>query len=362
MKTVVLKTDTREAYREAVKAAAEVLDSGGIVGIPTETVYGLAAGAEHPVAMERLRRIKKRPDEKKFTICIPLKSDLRRFVPNVPRAADKLITRFWPGPVTLVLPGAGDAAVGLRMPALSLTRDVLLAADTTAVIPSANPHGQKPALRAREVLEYFDGSIELVLDGENARLGVASTVVEVTADGQTKILRQGAIGPEELKSALAHTILFVCTGNMCRSPMAEGIARKALADRLNVSPDKLDEAGFRVASAGTTSFGGSPPSPEAVTVMREAGVDIGHYISQPLSIELLRDADEIYVMEPHHLDALKAIDFEAAARAKLVAPDGRAVDDPIGQPLAVYRAVRDRLISAIKDRLKRTVNEDRNRK
>ena len=148
MNTAVLKTDTREGYREAVKAAAAVLDSGGIVGIPTETVYGLAASAEHPEAIDRLRRIKSRPDEKKFTICLGMKSDARRFAGDVPRAAEKLMNRFWPGPLTLVLPAGPAGTVGLRMPGLSFTRDVLLATEAAVVIPSANPHGREPSGRS----------------------------------------------------------------------------------------------------------------------------------------------------------------------------------------------------------------------
>jgi len=353
MKTTVLKTDTREAYREAVKAAAQVLESGGLVGVPTETVYGIAASAEHPRAIERLRTIKKRPEEKKFTICLALTSDVRRFASEVPRSAEKLINRYWPGPLTLVLPGLGGGKVGLRMPGLSLTRDVLLEADTSVVIPSANPHGEKPALTAGEVVDYFDGGVELVLDGGSARLGVASSVVEVAPSGEIEVLRRGAISEEEIRRAVVHTILFVCTGNMCRSPMAEGIARAHLAEWLGVAPDELESAGFRVVSAGTGAFGGSPPSPEAVTVMKEAGIDISQYLSQPLSAELLREADEIFVMGQGHLDSVRAIDSAAAARTKLVAPDGRAIEDPIGQPPEVYRRVRDTLFEAVVERLKK---------
>ncbi|MCD6405125.1 MAG: threonylcarbamoyl-AMP synthase [Planctomycetes bacterium] len=366
MNTNVIKTNTRKGYAAAVKAAVQVLESGGLVGIPTETVYGLAASAEHPQAIARLRKIKDRAAQKKFTICIPLKSDVKRFSSSLPRNAEKLINHFWPGPLTLVLPGkaargrasaaaadSGDpeATVGLRMPGLSLTRDVLLGADTTVVIPSANPLGAEPAKTAEEVVKYFDGLVELVLDAGVSPLGVCSTVVEVSGQGTLKVLRLGAIGPDDLRRAIVRTVLFVCTGNICRSPMAEGFAREVLAGRLGVEISGLETVGFRVVSAGTASLGGRPPSPEAVTVMREVGIDISANESRPLTLELVRDADDIFVMAPYHQDDVRAIDRDAAARTTLLSPEGQAIADPIGQSIEVYRRVRDQIRRTVAQRM-----------
>jgi len=351
MDTRLLKTDSRKEYDEAVKEAARVLASGGLVGLPTETVYGIAASAEHAGAIDRLREIKRRPAGKKFTICIPLKSDAARFAAELPRPAEKLAAAFWPGPLTLVVPGKEGAAVGLRMPGLTLTRDVLLESGTTVVIPSANPHGEPPATTAREVMDYFDGGLELIIDGGPAREGVGSTVVEEGADGERKVLREGALSEDEIRRALAHTILFVCTGNLCRSPMAEGFARARLGGRLGVEPDELEEGGYRVLSAGTAAMAGSPPSPEAIDSMKERGIDISPHRSRPLTPDLAAQADEIFVMAEHHLRALRNIESGAAERARLLSPQGRAIADPIGQSMGVYRRVRDELSRAVRERL-----------
>ncbi len=347
MSTNVIIVNDRASYADAVKKAATVIESGGIAAIPTETVYGLAVSAEHASAVERLRAVKGRPEEKKFTICVPLKTDVARFVAFMPRTAEKLINAFWPGPLTLVLPSKSGGTVGIRMPGLSITRDILLKTDTTVLIPSANPSDLEPAVTAGQVLEYFDGKIDLVVDAGPSPMRVASTVVEVTAEGAVRVLRKGAIDEEEIKRAIVHTVLIVCTGNLCRSPMAAGLAAKYLAERLGVDIDRLDKAGYRVISAGTAALDGTPASPDAVEVMREIGIDITGHRSRALTVSLERDADDIYVMSPHHLDAVKEIDWDAASRAKLISPYGSEIQDPIGMPRNVYRRVRDELRDAI---------------
>ena len=351
MPTKVIIVSNRASYAEAVKTAASVLEAGGIVGIPTETVYGLAASAEHPSAIARLRDIKGRPEEKKFTICIGLKGDVSRFAAFVSRPAEKLINHFWPGPLTLVLPAKAGGTVGLRMPGLSITRDILLKAETTVVIPSANPHGKEPAVEADTVVAYFDGRIDLIIDSGASLLRVASTVVEVTAEGAVKVLRRGAIDEEEIRKAVVRTLLFVCTGNLCRSPMAAGIAQRYLAERLGLAEADLEKSGYRVLSAGTAALEGTPASPEAVEVTGELGIDISGHRSRPLTMSLARDADDIFVMSPHHVDAVKDVDTSAAARAVLLSPWNAEIDDPIGLPRNVYRRVRDEIRDAILKRL-----------
>jgi len=145
--------------------------------------------------------------------------------------------------------------------------------------------------------------------------------------------------------------LFVCTGNTCRSPMAEGLFRKLLADRLKCPEDELVDRGYMVASAGVAAGAGSPPSPEAVEILSARGVDLRAHESQPATPQLLSQADQIFTMTRSHRDTLVREFPEAAPRVKLLASDGMDVIDPIGAGLDEYRRCADQIERCLEDLL-----------
>jgi len=199
MKTLLLNA---ESERD-VQVAAGLLRDGKVVAFPTETVYGLGARADDEAAVERIYRLKGRPREKQLAILIPsVEAAGRHAAPFCPDAS-ALAERFWPGPLTLVVPNGTGGQVGLRCPDCEVTRQMLALAAVPVVAPSANLSGQPPAVSANEVLRVFQNKIEAVLDGGPARLGVSSTVVRV-GEGGVEILRQGAITEEEILAALRH--------------------------------------------------------------------------------------------------------------------------------------------------------------
>ena len=197
MKTELLTADDEGDLRRA----AELLRGGSVVGIPTETVYGLAARLDDESAVERMYEVKDRPRDKKLSRLIPDPAAWKEQVPKMPLAAAALADRFWPGPLTLVVPGEEGDTVGLRCPDMEATRRVLHLSGVTAVAPSANISGEPPAVTAGGVMDVFDGRIPAVLDGGEAPLQMASTVVYVDADGLT-ILREGALTEEQIRGAL----------------------------------------------------------------------------------------------------------------------------------------------------------------
>jgi L-threonylcarbamoyladenylate synthase len=195
--------------REAVAAAAEVIRNGGLVALPTETVYGVACALD-AAALEGVIAAKGRDATKGITLTIDAVEDAEKLA-RFPDAARRLARRFWPGPLTLVLPvrpeahlpdalTGGGGRIGLRMPDHPTPR-ALARAVGPFPMTSANRSGDPAARTADEAVAAIGGALALVLDGGPVRGGVASTVVAVEPDGSLRVLRGGAIEREAIESA-----------------------------------------------------------------------------------------------------------------------------------------------------------------
>lgn len=186
----------------AIAEAAAILRRGGLVAFPTETVYGLGADAEDPKAIERLNRVKGRPPEKPYSLHLHAPEQIEPFVSEVPSLARRLMERFWPGPLTIVMPGKDGKTVGFRLPDHPIARAFLAACGRPVVAPSANRSGFPPPTDAREVLVALDGSFDGLLDGGPTMLGRESSVVEVRG---TRLLvhREGAIPKDAILSIIS---------------------------------------------------------------------------------------------------------------------------------------------------------------
>ncbi|MCL2078604.1 MAG: L-threonylcarbamoyladenylate synthase [Oscillospiraceae bacterium] len=194
MQTVVIK-DGDLSY------AAAVLKNGGLAGVPTETVYGLAANGYDAAAVDKIYKLKGRPEVKPLSLLVSDVDAAAEVCAIFPKAAMELAKAFWPGPLTIVLPcnkkvppvvTATGYTVGVRCPDHPKTLELLRLAGVPIAAPSANISGCPSPKTAQEVLKYFDGKIECIIDGGTCTLGVESTIVSLTADSY-KILRQGAL-------------------------------------------------------------------------------------------------------------------------------------------------------------------------
>ncbi len=214
--TEVVPVDPQHPDPAAIARAAEILRAGGLVAFPTETVYGLGADGLNPAAVARLFEAKGRPATDPVILHIADLDALPRLAQEVPPAAWTLVRRFWPGPLTVVLPKqpvvpdlvtAGLPTVAIRMPAHPVALALIRAAGTPIAAPSANRFGHTSPTTAQHVLEDLGGRIDLILDAGPTPIGVESTVLDLTRPVPT-ILRPGGLPREALEAAIGPVAVF----------------------------------------------------------------------------------------------------------------------------------------------------------
>jgi L-threonylcarbamoyladenylate synthase len=219
-RTPVLKVDPASldtpASRASLQEAAALLRGGGTVAFPTETVYGLGANALDPAAVQKIFTAKQRPAWDPLIVHITSQDALAGLTSGITATERKLMTAFWPGPLTLLMPRsravpnavtAGRDQVGVRMPAHPVARALIELTGLPIAAPSANSFGRTSPTTARHVLEDLDGRIDAIVDGGATTLGLESTVLDARAVPPI-IYRPGMISIEELRSVLPEVVLF----------------------------------------------------------------------------------------------------------------------------------------------------------
>jgi L-threonylcarbamoyladenylate synthase len=368
MKTKAVQIDVTKIDMGRIKEAAALIDTGGLVAFPTETVYGIACRVRKD-SLARLDKLKGRDSNKHYTLHIGHKDDIGKYVPTIGLRAQKLIRNAWPGPLTMVFDldekdidkqqrNLGEEVfeglykkknIGVRCPDNPVAAMLLQQTNNPVVAPSANIAGDAPAIDADHVLDRFSGQIDMLLDAGPCKYKESSTVVKMGKKG-LEMLRLGVYSWAELEMLSQVTFLFVCTGNTCRSPMAEGIFRKYLAEKLQCKVEHLDKMGYKVTSAGTIGSAGFPASAEAVAVCAAKGINIGDHRNKGLSQSLIKDSDFIFVMERVHRDIVIGIEPEVANRCLLLAGN-EDIPDPIGRPQQIYDNCANMIEKAIKERI-----------
>jgi L-threonylcarbamoyladenylate synthase len=311
------------ATDEGIDRAVEVLRAGGLVALPTETVYGLAADAANPEAVRRVFAAKGRPPDHPLIVHLASAADLSRWAAEVPPAAERLAAACWPGPLTLVLPRApgvldvvtgGRPTVGLRVPDQPVAAAVLARFGGGLAAPSANRFGRVSPTRAEHVVADLGERVDLVLDGGPCRVGLESTIVEVVGD-RASVLRVGVLTAEEL-TAIAGIPVTAEASGPARAP---GMLASHYAPRARVvlvEPGQLAGA-IEALTDGT----------RAVVLAETLPADL------PATVELLEPVGDAVGYARHLYERLRAADDLGADVVLAVLPA------PVGSGLAV----RDRL-------------------
>ena len=211
MKTILLPAEDPQTPA----LAADILRRGGLVAIPTETVYGLGADGLNPEAVDKIFAAKGRPGDNPLILHVTGPEQLPRFCHDIPDAAYLLAQRFWPGPLTMVLPAnacvprrttGGLSTVAIRCPKTAVTREIIRLAGVPIAAPSANLSGKPSTTTARHVLDDHDGRIDAVVDGGPCAVGVESTILDLT-EARPRLLRPGGVTPEELTQVLGDLVI-----------------------------------------------------------------------------------------------------------------------------------------------------------
>ena len=211
MKTLYLPQEDPKT----AETAAEILKKGGLVALPTETVYGLGADGLNEEAVANIFKAKGRPQDNPLILHIAHPEEMEKFCHHIPAAAYDLARAFWPGPLTIVMQAkdivprrttGGLSTVAIRCPETEITRRIIELAGVPIAAPSANLSGKPSTTTAQHVLHDHDGNIDAVVDGGPCRVGVESTIVDLT-DGRPRLLRPGGISPEQLIAVLGDLVI-----------------------------------------------------------------------------------------------------------------------------------------------------------
>ena len=317
--------NTQLLNEKNIQQAAAILRDGGLVGIPTETVYGLGANGLNPQAVARIFQAKGRPQDNPLILHIPSIDHLDRYCKGIPLTAYRLAERFWPGPLTMILARrdvvpdvvtAGLDTVGMRCPAHALCRAILRDADVPVAAPSGNTSGRPSPTSAAHMWEDMDGKIDAIVDGGPCAVGVESTIIDLTVM-PPRLLRPGGVTLEDLRETLGEVAVDPAVRRLMgegEHPRAPGMKYRHYAPKAPVTVVRGDPA------RGADYIRTHLEEGDGVACFDEfAGQYPGHVV------ERLGPAGDKAAQARHVFDALRAFDDTDVSAIWAQCPDDAGI-------------------------------------
>ena len=311
----------RAAYTEA----ATLLRAGEVVGMPTETVYGLAANALDGKAVAKIFAAKGRPQDNPLIVHIADQKQMYDLARTVPESAEKLASRFWPGPLTMILPkadcipdevSAGLDTVGIRLPSHPVARELIREAGVPLAAPSANTSGRPSTTTSSHVMEDLGGKIPAILEGGPCAVGVESTVVSLAGD-KPRLLRPGGISLEQLREVLGEVEV-------------DRALREKIGDDVRVSAPGMKYRHYAPKAPVTVVCG--DPERTAAYITRHAGLDAGIICFSECAFQfemherrVIGSSDDVQTQARRIFDALRAFDDTDVSEIWAQCPDDKGL-------------------------------------